>query len=96
MVRFDVSKREEKLVRRVVTRAVALAADHGEKLDHLSTTMDLHATIANGCPLDLDRLLAADNFNFLHDVFGISRHLDRETGKLQNHFRPRYAAKEAA
>jgi len=30
-----------------------------------------------------------------HDVFGIGRHLDRETGKLEGFFHPRFALPEA-
>lgn len=54
-------------------------------------SMDLMATNANGCPLDLKKLLKADDFNFLHDIAGIAKHLDRTTGKLQNLFVPRCA-----
>ncbi len=57
--------------------------------------MDLVACHANGCPLDFERLSDADDFNIAHDVFGIRRHLDRETGQLTDHFLPRYAAKES-
>ena len=42
-------------------------------------------------PLDWDRLLAADDLNFLHDVGGIRRHVNRQTGKLEDHFTPRFA-----
>lgn len=52
--------------------------------------MDLSATSAQ-CPLDLTLLASFDNFNFVHDVAGICRHLDRPSGKLKNHFFPRCA-----
>lgn len=60
----------------------------------LDWQMDITATHLNGTPLDLDRLLAFDDLNFVHDVFGIARHLDRSTGKLQNCFVPRSAQPE--
>src|ERR1017187_412510 len=60
----------------------------GKKLDVL---MDLEACVANGNPLRLDELLAASDFNFFHDVCGIRQHLDRDTGKLQDFFSPRYS-----
>ena len=41
-------------------------------------------------------MLAADDFNFGHDVFGIYRHLDRTTGKLMNCFVPRFAQRQSA
>lgn len=56
--------------------------------------MDITATHANGCPLKLAELLAADDFNFSHDVAGIYRHLDRTTGKLLDCFLPRFAQKQ--
>lgn len=61
--------------------------------------MDLAAVHANGCPLDLEKLLAADDFNFAHDVFGIYRHLDRDGksptgGKLLDLFLPRTARRQ--
>jgi hypothetical protein len=62
--------------------------------DRLNFEMDLTATHANGCPLKLAELLAADNFNFSHDIAGIYRHLDRTTGQLGGHFLPRFACKQ--
>lgn len=59
--------------------------------DIMSVSMDIMAVHTSGCPLKLQELLDADNFNFLHDVFGICRNIDRDTGKLQNFFLPRYA-----
>ena len=58
----------------------------------MTFVMDLMACHTSGCKLDLDKLAKADDFNLLHDVCGINRHLDRETGKLQHCFLPRFAA----
>lgn len=55
--------------------------------------MDITAVHANGNPLKLAELLATDDFNFTHDVFGITRHIDRETGKLGGCFVPRFSGK---
>lgn len=41
------------------------------------------------CPLDFERLKTTDEFNLAHDVLGITRHLDRETGELRHCFLPR-------
>ena len=62
----------------------------GEKM---SFVMDMCAT-AYHCPIDFERLSNADDFNLIHDVFGIRNFLDRETGMLTNFFRPRFATKE--
>ena len=90
-VSFAASDDDANLIAAIVDRADELSLAHGHVLDRLSTQMDLTAVHANGCPLDLARLAAADNFNLMHDVLGIARHLDRETGKLRDFFRPRCA-----
>lgn len=95
-VSFDASAADYKLVDKIVARVAKLLKERGEKLDRQSTRMDLIATHANGCPMDFAKLLAADDFNLCHDVFGIARHLDRKTGELTNFFRPRCAAKDRA
>ncbi len=43
------------------------------------------------CEIDYPRLLGADPFNFAHDIGGIYRHLDRDTGELKDCFWPRFA-----
>lgn len=57
----------------------------------INLLMDLTAAdgVNGNDQLDWDRLLAADDFNFLHDVCGISRHMNRETGEIGGHFLPR-------
>ncbi len=41
--------------------------------------------------LDLERLLAADDLNFWHDINGIVKNIDQKTGKLLGDFLPRFA-----
>ena len=53
--------------------------------------MDIIATHANGCPLRLDQLLNARDGDFAHDIFGIRRFLDRQTGQLKGSFLPRFS-----
>ncbi|MFZ2949003.1 MAG: hypothetical protein WA003_05920, partial [Desulfuromonadaceae bacterium] len=74
----------------IATRATGIYPHINEE----DTKIDITATHANGCPLDLDKLLAADDSNFLHDVIGIIRHIDRRNGQLINCFLPRFARKE--
>jgi hypothetical protein len=68
-------------------------ARSGRRYKRINLIMDLTAADGeNGNdPLDWERLLAADDFNFLHDVGGISRHINRDTGELGNFFVPRFA-----
>ncbi|WP_374650297.1 hypothetical protein [Rhizorhabdus sp.] len=53
--------------------------------------MDLVATHASGCPLDFQKLHDFPDFSFMHDILGITQHLDRQTGRLLRFFRPRCA-----
>lgn len=82
-VSFKTTTRERPLIKRVMERAKAFTS-HSLELE-----MDLTACNANAVRLDFRRLLAFDDSSFLHDVMGIRQHLDRETGELQNEFRPR-------
>lgn len=88
MIQFNISKEDSALVSAIVDRAAAM-----QKIDRMAMHMDLTACHANGCPMDFQRLLDADNFNFSHDVAGINRHINRETGKLEDCFLPRFSQK---
>lgn len=97
-VKFDATDAELSAARKIARRAAHLARTHGDRRKfgaiRLHVVMDLLATHANGCPLDFERMAAADDFNLTHDVTGIDRHLDRDTGKLGNGFLPRFTRKE--
>lgn len=88
---FNATREESELINKIANRAVKAAADLGVRYDKMTAFMDIEACHCTGCPLDLARLLAADDGNFGHDVFGIRRYIDRTTGKLTNHFLPRTA-----
>ena len=91
MVSFEVTAGERRLIAQIADRAVPLFK---RRIDRLTITMDLTATHANGCPLRLSDMLDADDFNLVHDVAGINRFLDRETGRLTECFRPRFAMRQ--
>lgn len=57
--------------------------------ERINLDMDLTACHANGCPLDFEKLLLFPDFDFFHDLHGISRHIDRTTGELKDFFLPR-------
>ena len=95
-ISFKASKDDMAIIHRIADRALQFARNAEIPADKLDFTMDVTAVHCNGCPLDLDRLLGGPDFDFTHDVFGIRRHLNRETGKLEDSFRPRYATKQAA
>lgn len=93
-INFTVSPADRDVIARVARRFIKLAGLPSKEC--LGVQMDLVATHNHGCRLDLTKLQAADDFNLTHDVGGIRRHLDRETGELRNCFWPRCAAKDAA
>lgn len=96
---FKVSNEEFDLIGQIADRAMDLQREHThprERRQRMTFVMDLCATVANGNPLRLSDLLAADEFNFIHDVWGIARHLNRETGKLEDHFSPRFSLRQAS
>ena len=91
-VSFKTTAHEFRVIAKIADRARAMEKAHGGRLRSAQDwQMDISATHANGNPLRLDALLEADDFNFAHDVFGICRHLDRETGKLTGFFVPRFS-----
>ncbi|MFH7812164.1 MULTISPECIES: hypothetical protein [Acetobacter] len=97
-VKFTATPEEREIIMRISSRAASLYRDRGDitprRVMLLEITMDLDAVHSNGCPMDFARLDNADDFNLLHDVAGIARHLDRRTGQLTDMFRPRFAKKE--
>lgn len=96
-ISFNVSAADRTLITQIAVRAMKQAEKQGIKgVDVLNLTMDLTATHANGTPLRLAELLAADDGNFGHDVWGIRRYLDRSTGQLMDHFLPRFALPTAS
>jgi len=97
MIRFDTSKFEAELILKIAKRAKELGIVSNPKSGKkdvrayslMDCDMDITACHLNGNPLDLNKLIAADDFNFSHDVCGIANCLDRETGKLTKCFVPR-------
>ena len=68
---------------KIATRAEKLLG-----LAKIHFVLDIQAVKAD---MDWERLLEADDFNFIHDMAGINKHLDHDTGELTN-FIPRYIA----
>ena len=84
MIKWDKLNREDTLtISEICKRAVAL-----RPVDLMTLNMDVSAAHINE-PLNLERLKGFDDFNLLHDVYGIMQHVDRNTGELQNCFVPR-------
>lgn len=97
IISFKTSKFEMGLIHKIVNRArdlgIVQTGQRGRRTGHgydaITCDMDITACHANGNPLDLH----ADDFNFTHDVCGIARHINRDTGKLENFFVPRMSTR---
>lgn len=94
MIKFDMEN--PALVERIAHRALELRRRANPNLPdrHRRSKTDYMMDIAaanNSCPLHLEALADASDFEFSHDVFGIERHLNRTTGQLENCFLPRFA-----
>jgi hypothetical protein len=90
-INFAASDEDSQLINKIVERAKKLADKYHVEYDKVDIAMDITACHLNGTPLKLQALLDADDFNFSHDVFGIRRHIDRDTGKVGGFFLPRFA-----
>lgn len=83
------------IISKIVDRAESLGLIHRFRYSRLTCMMDVAAVHDHIAPLRLDYLLAADNFDFTHDITGIARHLHRDTNRdkrhLKNCFAPRFS-----
>jgi len=89
MIDFAAIKTEAEDMR-VIGVIVDRAQESGIERGRLDLLMDLQVA-HNTCPLDIAGLVNAKDPDFLHDVYGIINNLNRETGELENCFRPRFA-----
>jgi len=75
----------------VIDAIVNRARIHFPDRDERDIKMDVLATHLTKM-LRLNDLLDTDDFNFVHDIVGIERHLDRQTFTLRDGFSPRFTA----
>jgi hypothetical protein len=101
-IAFGTTDTEFSLISKIADRVQAMEMNRPPRLrrDRMSIVMDFAAVQNGSTPLDLQRLLDADDFNFAHDAFGIERHLDRDDAsptacELLNCFLPRCTKKSA-
>ena len=87
----DISKADFGLLREVVRRV------HKQFPEYPDTTMTLYMDLEHchtkGCPLDFERLINFNDGDFLHDIVGIRKNINRETGEIENCFLPRCSAR---
>jgi hypothetical protein len=92
-INWKTNKEERKLLRKTVDRIIRL---HKPKPltedDRINITMTLTACHLNGTPLDFEKMLVCDEFTLFHDLVGIEKHMNIDTGKIERCFLPRCAA----
>ena len=84
-VEFAATREDLDNIRLIADRVQAM----GLGCNRVTLIMDLEAVHCNGCPLDFVKLLGFPELDFVHDIAGITSHIDRNTGKLQDCFVPR-------
>lgn len=104
MINWTIGVTDAELINKVVKRALNLGivkkrpAGRRTRVDGiydpLSCDMDLTACHLNGMALDLNKLMEFPDFDFMHDICGIARHINRETGKIEDLFMPRCSRPE--
>jgi Family of unknown function (DUF6874) len=89
MIDWDkISNEDVEICKKIAARAVNVASANEIRWDFVDATMDIAAAHID-CPMDLSKLLTAPDSDFGHDVFGIRRFLNRQTGELTEFFTPR-------
>ncbi|WVR18296.1 hypothetical protein y223_00016 [Bordetella phage PY223] len=89
-IKWNATPEDRALIGKILDRAQKMG--HLAPRNRMNSEMDITACHLNGTPLRLADFLAADDFNFAHDLYGIDRHMNRSTGKLTGCFVPRFAA----
>jgi hypothetical protein len=92
-IRWDASRKDIDLIHAIGKRVFRELEGYPD--DRVTLDMDLTACHCNGCPINFQKLLDAPAFDFAHDIYGIRRHINRETGQLENCFVPRCAKSKA-
>jgi hypothetical protein len=84
---------DHQLIEQIAMRAASLYERiTGTKPEPAYIASELHMVHREIVPLDLQRLLDADDGNFAHDIGGIHRHLEiGNPCKLSSGFMPRFA-----
>lgn len=92
-IKFAELTEEERLpFRQVLERALSLFKHISVWKEPMTLELDLLAAHAQ-VPMDFQVLAEFPDSDFNHDILGIHKHIDRETGKLRDCFVPRCAKK---
>ena len=85
-MKASLTLRDKKLLTEIKNRIINLPLREFAPDEYITY---LKAAHTKATALDFKKLLDADDFNFVHDVFGIRNNLDLKTGKFKRCFLPR-------
>lgn len=88
-INFSCTTEDRVLIGKIITRYASMVP--AKTFDKISLEMDLVACNNNACKLDFEAMLNGQEFDFMHDIVGLRRHLNRLTGELEDCFLPRFA-----
>ena len=92
MIEFTDDKKSIELIGKIAERALKIYSECEVEREKIDIVMDLSACHVT-CPLKLKDMLEWNGqADFMHDISGIYRHLNRETGELEDCFLPRFVA----
>lgn len=91
-INWTLNELDHATINAIVTRAWKEQSVKESYTTRRDLFMDITATHLNGTKLKLRDMYRAPSFDFFHDIWGIANNLNRETGKLENLFLPRFAA----
>jgi hypothetical protein len=74
------------IISQIADRARALYSTEWSKVVMVKMLADAHAHM----PIDLTGLLAAPDSDYIYDVFGITYHSEKNTGKIGGYFIPKF------
>ena len=84
------AREELNIIVKIVERAEKLGVGRGTRMTRVMDMQNAHVQFN----LRLDEMLAAEDFDFLHDFMGIQANMDRRTGRLKGLFVPRFAGRK--
>ena len=92
---FYLQPQERHLIGLIADRAVKLTDIYQVPFVWNEVRVDISTTHSKVLRLRLAELLDANDRDFLRDIAGIARHLDRKAGLLRNQYRPRFVVQVA-
>ena len=96
---FTATTEEREIIERIAKRAADIMRrfiSPDRRMGEDDIMMYLEPCHCNGCPRRLEDMASGDHFSLMHDIYGISSHINTSTGELDKRFLPRFfdASKE--